>query len=114
MPDRDQTDSSIVAGVLTDADVQWFAIWTRSRHEQVVRQQLEKKGFESFLPTIPRGAAGKIARKDSLPLFPGIASLDCAGFDAGILSAQGSSISCHSKGDRHRSRTTRSRVSGDW
>ena len=30
----------------------WYAIWTRSRHEQVVREQLERKGLEAFLPTI--------------------------------------------------------------
>ena len=30
----------------------WYAIWTRSRHEQVVREQLEAKGLEAFLPTI--------------------------------------------------------------
>jgi transcription antitermination factor NusG len=71
--DRDQTDSSIVAGAsLADADVRWFAIWTRSRHEQVVRQQLEKKGFESFLPTIPRWSRWKDRKKKiDWPLFPG-------------------------------------------
>ena len=30
----------------------WYAVWTRSRHEQVVREQLERKHFEAFLPTI--------------------------------------------------------------
>ena len=30
----------------------WYAIWTRSRHEQVVREQLEGKGIEAFLPTV--------------------------------------------------------------
>ena len=30
----------------------WYAIWTRSRHEQVVREQLERKQIEAFLPTI--------------------------------------------------------------
>jgi hypothetical protein len=28
---------------VTDGEVQWFALWTRSRHEQVVREQLEQK-----------------------------------------------------------------------
>jgi len=32
----------------------WYAIWTRSRHEQVVREQLERKGYTAFLPTIPK------------------------------------------------------------
>jgi hypothetical protein len=30
--------------------VHWFAIWTRSRHEQVVREQLERKQIETFPP----------------------------------------------------------------
>ena len=73
MSDPIHTDSSIVTGAsLTDADVHWYAIWTRSRHEQVVRQQLEKKGFESFLPTIPRWSRWKDRKKKiDWPLFPG-------------------------------------------
>ena len=34
------------------ADLHWYAIWTRSRHEQVVRDQLSRKQVEEFLPTI--------------------------------------------------------------
>ncbi len=50
----------------------WFAIWTRSRHEQVVREQLERKGFEVFLPTITRWSRWKDRRKKiDWPLFPG-------------------------------------------
>ena len=73
MSDRNHIESSIVAGVsLSDADVRWYAVWTRSRHEQVVRQQLEKKGFESFLPTIPRWSRWKDRKKKiDWPLFPG-------------------------------------------
>jgi transcriptional antiterminator NusG len=50
----------------------WFAIWTRSRHEQVVREQLEKKQIEVFLPTITRWSRWKDRRKKvAWPLFPG-------------------------------------------
>jgi transcription termination/antitermination protein NusG len=50
----------------------WFAIWTRSRHEQVVREQLERKRFEVFLPTITRWSRWKDRRKKiDWPLFPG-------------------------------------------
>ena len=50
----------------------WFAIWTRSRHEQVVREQLERKQVEAFLPTITRWSRWKDRRKQvSWPLFPG-------------------------------------------
>jgi transcription antitermination factor NusG len=50
----------------------WFAIWTRSRHEQVVREQLEKKRIDAFLPTIPRWSRWKDRKKKiDWPLFPG-------------------------------------------
>ncbi len=50
----------------------WYAIWTRSRHEQVVREQLERKQIEAFLPTIKRWSRWKDRRKQiDWPLFPG-------------------------------------------
>jgi transcription antitermination factor NusG len=50
----------------------WFAVWTRSRHEQVVREQIEGKGIEAFLPTITRWSRWKDRRKKvDWPLFPG-------------------------------------------
>jgi transcription termination/antitermination protein NusG len=50
----------------------WFAIWTRSRHEQLVREQLERKRFEAFLPTIQRWSRWKDRKKRvDWPLFPG-------------------------------------------
>ena len=53
-------------------DDQWYAIWTRSRHEQVVRDQLERKQVESFLPTITRWSRWKDRKKKvDWPLFPG-------------------------------------------
>jgi transcription antitermination factor NusG len=54
------------------SDLPWFAIWTRSRHEQVVRDQLEKKSLEAFLPTITRWSRWKDRKKKiDWPLFPG-------------------------------------------
>jgi transcription termination/antitermination protein NusG len=51
---------------------QWFAIWTRSRHEQMVREQLERKQLEAFLPTITRWSRWKDRKKKiDWPLFPG-------------------------------------------
>jgi transcription antitermination factor NusG len=51
---------------------QWFAIWTRSRHEQVVREQLVHKRIEAFLPTITRWSRWKDRKKKiDWPLFPG-------------------------------------------
>jgi transcriptional antiterminator NusG len=50
----------------------WYAIWTRSRHEQVVRQQLEQKSIDVFLPTVLKWSRWKDRKKQvSWPLFPG-------------------------------------------
>jgi transcriptional antiterminator NusG len=57
---------------MIDAHPQWFAIWTRSRHEQVVREQLDRKRVEAFLPTITRWSHWKDRKKKiDWPLFPG-------------------------------------------
>jgi transcription antitermination factor NusG len=51
---------------------QWFALWTRSRHEQVVREQLEQKRIEAFLPTVTKWSRWKDRKKRiDWPLFPG-------------------------------------------
>lgn len=53
-------------------NARWYAIWTRSRHEQVVRQQLVQKRVEAFLPTITRWSRWKDRKKKlDWPLFPG-------------------------------------------
>ena len=50
----------------------WYALWTRSRHEQVVRQQLEQKKIEAFLPTVTKWSRWKDRKKQiDWPLFPG-------------------------------------------
>jgi transcription termination/antitermination protein NusG len=52
--------------------VGWYAIWTRSRHEQVVREQLSRKGLDAFLPTITKWSRWKDRKKQiDWPLFPG-------------------------------------------
>ena len=57
---------------MIDAHPQWFAVWTRSRHEQVVREQLDRKRVEAFLPTITRWSRWKDRKKKiDWPLFPG-------------------------------------------
>ena len=59
---------AIAAGV----GFSWFALWTRSRHEQVVREQLRQKQVETFLPTITRWSRWKDRKKKiDWPLFPG-------------------------------------------
>ena len=55
-----------------DHGTAWYALWTRSRHEQAVREQIELKGFEAFLPTIPKWSRWKDRKKKiAWPLFPG-------------------------------------------
>jgi transcription antitermination factor NusG len=55
-----------------DADVRWYALWTRSRHEQVVREQLQQKSIEAFLPTVTKWSRWKDRKKKiDWPLFPG-------------------------------------------
>jgi transcription termination/antitermination protein NusG len=50
----------------------WFAIWTRSRHEKTVQEQLAIKEIEAFLPTVPRWSRWKDRKKKiDWPLFPG-------------------------------------------
>lgn len=50
----------------------WYAVWTRSRHEKVVLQQLLQNNLETFLPTIARWSHWRDRRKKiGWPLFPG-------------------------------------------
>src|SRR5687768_9522861 len=60
-------------GLAPDSDeVHWFALWTRSRHEQVVREQLEQKRVDVFLPTVTKWSRWKDRKKKiDWPLFPG-------------------------------------------
>ncbi len=57
---------------MDDPSLQWFAIWTRSRHEQAVREQLDRKHIDVFLPTMTRWSRWKDRKKKiDWPLFPG-------------------------------------------
>lgn len=50
----------------------WFALWTRSRHEQVVREQLARRNIEVFLPMMSSWRRWKDRRKKiDVPLFSG-------------------------------------------
>src|SRR3989337_1036719 len=54
------------------ATTAWFAVWTRSRHEARVFDQLTERGVEAFLPTITRWSRWKDRKKRiDWPLFPG-------------------------------------------
>jgi len=50
----------------------WFAIQTRSRHEKVVRSQLEMRNVDHFLPTMKRLSQWTDRKKEvEVPLFAG-------------------------------------------
>jgi transcriptional antiterminator NusG len=51
---------------------QWFALWVRSRFEQLVQDQLSARGFRLFLPTI-RTWSRRGGRRHLIPvpMFPG-------------------------------------------
>jgi transcription antitermination factor NusG len=55
---------------------QWLALWTHSHCEELVRDQLVAKGFETFLPTVKTWSRRKGARQlMAVPMFPGYAFL---------------------------------------
>ncbi|MBS3921148.1 MAG: UpxY family transcription antiterminator [Deltaproteobacteria bacterium] len=50
----------------------WYATYTKSRHEQKVRERLTRKEIETFLPLVERWSRRRDRRKRiNLPLFPG-------------------------------------------
>src|SRR5574339_570843 len=50
----------------------WYALRTKSRHEKLVRDQLDKQGIESLLPTVKRLSQWKDRKKEiEVPLFSG-------------------------------------------
>jgi len=50
----------------------WYAVYTRARHEQKANERLLEKKIETFLPLIERWSRRKDRRKRiQIPLFPG-------------------------------------------
>jgi len=51
---------------------QWFACYTRARHEKRVHEQLARRGFETYLPLLVEERQWSDRRKlVEFPLFPG-------------------------------------------
>jgi transcription antitermination factor NusG len=65
----------LLAPMRSHCDVQnvaWYAVYTRSRQENVVKNQLDGKEVENFLPFYERVSQWKDRKKQiKLPLFPG-------------------------------------------
>ena len=58
--------------MLNMTPINWYAIYTKPRHEFVVHGELQKKGIVSFLPTFKRLQQWKDRKKFvEFPLFPG-------------------------------------------
>lgn len=56
----------------TMADANWYALFVRSRHEFMVSSELQRKGVETFLPSITKLNQWKDRKKRvASPLFPG-------------------------------------------
>ncbi|NJN69465.1 MAG: hypothetical protein HC801_03675 [Nitrospira sp.] len=54
------------------AGLYWYALRTKSRHEKLVRDQLDKQGIEPLLPTVKRLSQWKDRKKEiEIPLFSG-------------------------------------------
>jgi len=57
---------------MTEARANWYALRVRSRHEFVTRDELAKKGVDTFLPAATKLRRWKDRKKNvDFPLFPG-------------------------------------------
>lgn len=81
---------------MTNSDVHtitqenWFALEVKRRHEQVIAQNLQYKGFEAFTPSCRRKASQNKVVNFSTPLFPGyVFSMFDARFRLPILMTPG-------------------------
>jgi transcription termination/antitermination protein NusG len=72
MADADITPADLVSDDGAQGGRRWFAVWTRSRHERSVFDQLTERGIEAFYPTVARWSRWKDRKKKiDWPLFPG-------------------------------------------
>ncbi|MBI4445351.1 MAG: UpxY family transcription antiterminator [Acidobacteria bacterium] len=57
---------------MPETPANWYAVYTRSRHEKIVAEELWKKQIECFLPLHEKISQWKDRKKKiQLPLFPG-------------------------------------------
>jgi transcription antitermination factor NusG len=68
--DRNSEFGTVVGDVMNEPH--WYAVRTRSRHEKMVSEQLEKLGIESFLPLMKRTRQWTDRIKEvEMPVFSG-------------------------------------------
>lgn len=72
-PEEGEMRSDEQARAATDEALPaWYALWTRSNYERVVSDQLQAKGFETFLPDMSVWSARRGKRRlERRSLFPG-------------------------------------------
>lgn len=59
------------AGLEAPGELRWYACYTRARHEKQAERLLRERGFETFLPLVPRVSQWKDRKKMvEWPLFP--------------------------------------------
>ena len=67
-----ELESPLPCAAETPAPAAWYALWTRSHCEHLVRDQLAAKGFELFLPRVDKWSRrGGERHVIHVPLFPG-------------------------------------------
>jgi transcription antitermination factor NusG len=68
----DGVDGLVFADGVRDVPPQWYALYTRARHEKKVDRLLRLRQFEVFLPLVPRQRQWHDRKKIvDWPLFPG-------------------------------------------
>lgn len=74
-------------------DLTWFALSVRSRHEFVARDELLRKGIETFLPSVVKLQQWRDRKKRvEFPVFPGylfVSVLPCAEEFVHVLKTRG-------------------------
>jgi transcription antitermination factor NusG len=66
--------ASSIPEIFHGAELHWYAIYTRARHEKVVTASLQQKGVTAFLPLVSRVHRWSDRRKTlDVSLFPGYA-----------------------------------------
>lgn len=70
-----QDDCSAVLTDTAEMPLGWHVLWTRSNSEQLVREQLMAKGYETFLPMIQQLSLGSVRGRRKpvrrVPMFKG-------------------------------------------
>ncbi len=81
--------NSTICNQELDKSLKWYAIYTRSRHEFKVNQELARKQFDTFLPAVKSLRRWKDRKKYiNIPLFPGYLFLHCQMDDHKYLEIQ--------------------------